>query len=78
MRTSSEFGNAEVQEDTYHAIKSTLTRLDSVIVPVITGFVGHDTKVSLLLPCFMLDDTDVRIGTHHHPGSRGIRFDSHR
>ena len=33
MRTSSEFGNAEVLEETYDNIKKQLSRLDTQIVP---------------------------------------------
>eukprot|EP01041_Mallomonas_annulata_P007064 gene7064-14369_t len=44
MRTTSEFGNADVHEDSYALIKSTLSRLDPFIVPVVTGFIGHDSK----------------------------------
>jgi len=44
MRTSSEFGNADVHEDSYTLIKNTLSRLDPMIVPVVTGFIGHDSK----------------------------------
>jgi len=42
MKTSSNFGNAEVLDETYDNIKKTLNRLDSSIVPVVTGFLGHD------------------------------------
>lgn len=42
MATSSEFGNAEVLPSTYNAVKKTLGKMDSNIVPVITGFIGQD------------------------------------
>lgn len=67
MATSSEFGNAEVDEnysmplmqisdwlivyflkqvleETYSNIKTTLSKIDSMIVPVVTGFIGRDAK----------------------------------
>lgn len=43
LRTSSNFGNAEVLDESYDNIKKTLGRLDSSIVPVVTGFLGHDS-----------------------------------
>ena len=42
MKTSSEFGNAEVLEETYSNVKNIMSRLDPMIVPVVTGFIGHD------------------------------------
>jgi aspartate kinase len=42
MVTSSEFGNAEVLSSTYNGVKNTIGKMDSNIVPVITGFIGHD------------------------------------
>jgi aspartate kinase len=44
MRTTSEFGNSEVLEESYGNIKSNIGKYDSMIVPVITGFIGHDPK----------------------------------
>jgi aspartate kinase len=44
VTTTSEFGNSDIHEDSYTKIKSTLSRLDPFIVPVVTGFIGHDTK----------------------------------
>jgi aspartate kinase len=42
MTTNSDYGNAEVKEESYALIKEKLNRLDSRIVPVITGFIGQD------------------------------------
>jgi len=44
MKTSSEFGNAEVMPEAYDQIKSILGKHDSMIVPVITGFIGQDSN----------------------------------
>lgn len=44
LRTTSEFGNSEVLEESYANIKSNIGKYDSMIVPVITGFIGHDKK----------------------------------
>ena len=44
MRTSSEFGNAEVKDESYANIRSTLAKFDWTIVPIVTGFIGHDEK----------------------------------
>lgn len=44
MRTTSEFGNAEVRDETYANVKSILGNFDGMIVPVVTGFIGHDDK----------------------------------
>jgi aspartate kinase len=44
MRTTSEFGNAEVKEETYANVKSITSKLDGLIVPVITGFIGKDDQ----------------------------------
>ena len=44
MRTTSEFGNGEVKDESYANIKATLGKYDSMIVPVVTGFLGHDSK----------------------------------
>ena len=40
MLTTSDFGNAEVRDDSYKNIKEKLTKFDGMIVPVITGFIG--------------------------------------
>lgn len=44
MKTTSEFGNAEVKDESYALLKEKLGRLDGMIVPVITGFIGHEDK----------------------------------
>ncbi len=44
MRTTSDFGNAEVKEESYHNIKASLSKFDGFIVPVVTGFIGKDDK----------------------------------
>lgn len=44
LRTNSDFGNGEVQEESYQNIQRALGKYDSLIVPVITGFIGHDSK----------------------------------
>ena len=44
MRTTSEFGNAEVKDETYANVKAMTSKLDTQIVPVITGFIGQDDK----------------------------------
>ena len=44
VRTTSEFGNAEVKDETYANVKSILGKFDGMIVPVVTGFIGHDDK----------------------------------
>eukprot|EP01039_Chlorochromonas_danica_P006131 gene6131-6751_t len=44
MKTTSEFGNAEVKDESYALLKEKLGRLDGMIVPVITGFIGHEEK----------------------------------
>eukprot|EP01038_Epipyxis_sp_PR26KG_P014641 gene14641-19668_t len=44
MTTTSEFGNAEIKEETYKKVKEKLGKFDGMIVPVITGFIGHDEK----------------------------------
>jgi len=44
VRTSSEFGNAEISEDSYSNVKAVLGKFDGNIVPVVTGFIGHDAK----------------------------------
>lgn len=49
MTTTSEFGNADVVEDTYAKVKSTLSKVDGMIVPVVTGFIGHDRYSYVLL-----------------------------
>lgn len=43
LKTTSNFGNAEVMDESYDNIKKTLSRLDTSIVPVVTGFLGHDS-----------------------------------
>ena len=42
MQTNSEFGNAEVLPKSYDKIKETLDKVDAMMVPVVTGFVGAD------------------------------------
>tara|TARA_A100001035_G_scaffold257691_1_gene233894 strand:- start:30 stop:1493 length:1464 start_codon:yes stop_codon:yes gene_type:complete len=42
MQTNSEFGNAEVLPKSYDKIKETLDKFDSMMVPVVTGFLGAD------------------------------------
>ena len=44
MRTTSEFGNAEVKDETYANVKAMVGKLDTQIVPVITGFIGQDDQ----------------------------------
>eukprot|EP00607_Mallomonas_marina_P010183 CAMPEP_0182421348 /NCGR_PEP_ID=MMETSP1167-20130531/6699_1 /TAXON_ID=2988 /ORGANISM="Mallomonas Sp, Strain CCMP3275" /LENGTH=493 /DNA_ID=CAMNT_0024598393 /DNA_START=119 /DNA_END=1600 /DNA_ORIENTATION=+ len=44
LRTSDEFGNADVLEESYSNIKDVLSKLDPNVVPVVTGFIGHDKK----------------------------------
>lgn len=41
MRTTSEFTNAEVKDETYGLMREKLNKLDNSIVPVITGFIGE-------------------------------------
>ena len=42
MLTTSEFGNAEVLEETFDNIRDNLAKYDWSIIPVVTGFIGHD------------------------------------
>ena len=42
MQTNSDFGNAEVLPKSYDKIKETLAKFDSMMVPVVTGFLGAD------------------------------------
>lgn len=42
LQTSSEFGNAEVDPDSYTRIKDTMGKLDTAVVPIVTGFLAHD------------------------------------
>ena len=44
MRTTSEYGNAEVKDESYPNIRNVLNKFDGMIVPVVTGFIGHDPK----------------------------------
>jgi len=44
VRTSSEFGNAEISEASYSNIGKVLGKFDGNIVPVVTGFLGQDDK----------------------------------
>lgn len=44
MTTTSEFGNAEVRSETYEKMNKVLNKFDGMIVPVVTGFIGHDLK----------------------------------
>ena len=44
LTTSSEFGNAEVLPESYDLIGANLGKLDTGIVPVVTGFIGHDEE----------------------------------
>jgi len=44
MQTTSEFGNAEIAMGTYSTMKQKLSGYDSMIVPVVTGFIAHDDK----------------------------------
>jgi aspartate kinase len=44
MRTTSNFGNADITDDSYDNIKTVLGKFDGQIVPVVTGFIGHDSK----------------------------------
>eukprot|EP01035_Chromulina_nebulosa_P016884 gene16884-22372_t len=44
MKTTSDFGNGEVLAESYSNIKFSLSQHDIMIVPVITGFIGHDSK----------------------------------
>jgi aspartate kinase len=42
MKTTSEFGNADVKEETYEAMKGLVSKIDNNLVAVVTGFIGHD------------------------------------
>lgn len=42
MMTTSEFGNADVKEETYEAMKGLVAKIDDNLVAVVTGFIGHD------------------------------------
>ena len=42
MHTTSEFGNAEIKEETYDKMKGLMSKLDTDLVPIVTGFIGHD------------------------------------
>ena len=42
LQTTSEFGNAEVDPDSYARIKDTMGKLDTAVVPIVTGFLAHD------------------------------------
>ena len=42
LKTNSEFGNAEIDDASYGAIKKKLGILDENTVPVVTGFIAHD------------------------------------
>ena len=44
LRTTSNFGNAEIKSESYQSIKNTLGKFDGQIVPVVTGFIGHDSQ----------------------------------
>ena len=44
VRTSSEFGNAEISDSSYENVGKILGKMDGMIVPVVTGFLGHDEK----------------------------------
>jgi hypothetical protein len=44
IRTSSEFGNAEISESSYANVRNILGKFDGMIVPVVTGFLGQDEK----------------------------------
>jgi aspartate kinase len=44
LKTNSEFGNADIKDESYDAIRVNLDKLDMNSVPVITGFIGHDDK----------------------------------
>ena len=42
MKTTSEFGNADVKEETYENMKQLMNKIDGDLVPVVTGFIGQD------------------------------------
>lgn len=42
MQTSSDFGNADILPSTYDKVKETFGKFDTMMVPVITGFIAHD------------------------------------
>ena len=44
LRTTSDFGNAEIKEESYANIRTSLGKFDWMIVPVVTGFIGQDDK----------------------------------
>ena len=44
LRTTSSFGSADIKDESYPNIKTTLGKFDGQIVPVVTGFIGHDSQ----------------------------------
>jgi aspartate kinase len=44
VRTTSNFGNADILEETYANVRTTLGKFDNQIVAVVTGFIGHDSQ----------------------------------
>lgn len=48
MTTTSEFGNAEVKDESYAKIKERMSRFDGMIVPVITGFIGKQHYIYII------------------------------
>lgn len=47
MRTTSDFGNALVDESSYGPLRDKLSSFDPLMVPVITGFIGQDEAGSI-------------------------------
>lgn len=44
LRTTSDFGKAEVLPECYENIKAAMKKLDGSMVAVVTGFIGHDSQ----------------------------------
>ncbi len=44
LRTTSEFGNADVLDESYDAIKISLKKFEGFTVPIVTGFIGKDNN----------------------------------
>jgi aspartate kinase len=50
LRTTGEFGNAEILDESYSKIKEVMRNFDDNSVAVVTGFIGHspDGKITTL------------------------------
>eukprot|EP00624_Nannochloropsis_granulata_P000129 evm.model.NODE_10460_length_6450_cov_19.326511.1 len=44
LRTTSDFGKAEILPECYDTIKTAMKKLDGSMVAVVTGFIGHDPE----------------------------------